>query len=233
MTDYSWPTDLAPFAQAYWLQPHVGRSESPFTRQMKTYGLSAPRWVTRMSFRGGYAGATAEAAFGGRIDALLVKLAGGVHRALIYDFRRPTNSGPGRSLIDMDGLTFPFAGGEHFSLGEMWEIDWSTEPQSLAAAAGATSITFDGFEPQAIIFKAGDYVGGDGRAHLILDDATADVTGRVTVSFQPPLGGAIAAGAGIYERVTSPFRLVSDAAGANPAEAGEAVALDFELIEDL
>lgn len=238
MADYPWPDDLAPFAQSFYLQPHVGGSESPFTRQRKVYGLSAPRWVTRLSFRGGYDNGGSLRDVGGRLDALLVKLQGGVNRALVWDFRRPRWTGPGLSLAEytaqFEGQEFTFDQGETFTLAEVFVIPAvTTEPVSQAASAGATEMTFSGFEWSALIFKPGDYIGGDGRAHIVLEPAYSNDDGEVTVTFSPPLAADVPAGQGLVEQVTSPFRLISDDAGANMAAVGDAVSYDFELVEDL
>lgn len=236
MADITWPSDLAPFVQAYFLQPHVGGSESPFSRARKIYELSAPRWVSTMSFRGGYAGSSGEALYGGRLDAMLVRLRGGVNRALVYDFRRPTRTGLGPALEDSDilGEEFGFTDGSEFSDGTGFIVTWSGgPPASLAAAQGATTMTWRGFTAGTLAFNPGDYVGGDGRAHLVTVAPVVDGEGNVTVTFEPPLDAAIDAGDGIFTQVTSPFRLVSDEAGANATEVGGPIGMDFQLVEDL
>lgn len=205
MTDYTWPDDLPPFGMTFYLQPHVGRSESPFTRQQKTYGLSAPRWKARMAFRGGYDGTTGAGAFGPRMDAFLVKLRGGQNRVSVYDFRR----------------------------SEVRASGWSVSVVNDEAEAGATEITLQGGEPGACLMMDGDYIGGDGRPHIVIGDAYADSTGAAVVTFDPPLVDYIAAGSAIYGKVPGWFRLVDDDAGANPTEVGGPVGYEFELAEDL
>lgn len=223
MTDYVWPYALAPSAQAYWLQPHVGRSESPFTRQQKIYGLSAPRWNTRLVVRGGYVG-EGERGKGAALDSMLVKLAGGLNRALIYDFRRPLPS----ILIE----EFAFDGGETFDGGEIF-IDDFVFGTNGAVAAGGTEMTMTGCSPSTLLWRDGDYIGGDGRAHLVTADVISDAAGNAIVPFQPPMAAAVSAGAALLFYVTSPFRLTSDDAGSNPTEVGELQVLDIEFVEDL
>lgn len=99
MTDFTWPDDLPPAAREFWLEPHTGGSESPFNRVGKYYGLSAPRWKCSMTFRGGYDGTEAQAAFGPRVDGVLDKLRGPLNRIAIYDFAR----GPRGALADATG----------------------------------------------------------------------------------------------------------------------------------
>lgn len=208
MTDFVWPDDLPPYAMSFYLQPHTGRSISPFTRQQKIYELSAPMWLCRMSFRGGYSGKKKQAAFGARLDAFLAELRGGANRVEIYDFRRPKLRGSN--------------GG--------WSIG------NEAAAAGATTMVATGFGARALAFMPGDYVGGDGRIHIVKESTGliyADADGEATVSFWPPLSSAVAEDAGVFGNPTSMFRLVDDDAGANGVEVGQLVNFDIALIEDI
>jgi hypothetical protein len=204
VTDYTWPDDLVPFQQSFYLQPHTGGSESPFSRVSKIYGLSAPRWICSMSFRGGYWGANGLEAVGPRLDALIAKLKGRQNRALIYDFRRPVMRGR----------------------------QWLSGVGNSAAALGATSITVTGLQPGQTI-RAGDYIGGDGRPHIITDDVTADSTGQAVVTFEPPLKAAIALNAAVFGNPTGIFRLTDDDAGANGIQVGEAVSITLSFVEDL
>lgn len=204
MTDYTWPDDLMPTEMAFYLQPHVNRSESPFTHQQKIYKLSAPRWICRMSFRGGYDGISDEAAYGPRLDALIAKLEGGANRIEIYDFRRRRLRGP-NVLAD--------AGND-------------------AADAGDTVLTITGLSPFERVHE-GDYIGGDGRPHIILDDVDADASGEAEVTFKPPLADDIASDAATLGRGSGMFRLVSDDAGSNATEVGGLTPYELEFVEDL
>lgn len=212
MTDYTWPDDLVPFAVSFYLQPHTGGSESPFTKQTKVYGLSAPRWICSMSFRGGYDGTEGLYTVGPRLDAVIAKLKGRENRALLYDFRR----------------------------WKMRGILWPGSPGNVAASMGATSITITGLTPGTPVYT-GDYIGGDGRPHIIGDDddpfaiiaATADASGEAVVSFEPPLIDDIAMDAAIFGNPTGTFRLTSDDAGANGVQVGGAVSISLDFVEDL
>lgn len=204
MTDYTWPTDLVPYAVSFYLQPHTGGSESPFSLKAKIYGLSAPRWVCAMSFRGGYNGIVKQAAFGPRLDAIVAKLKGRQNRIAIYDFRRPLI----RSTL------------------------WRSTAGNTAASLGATGLTITGLTPGMKV-HAGDYVGGDARPHIILDDVTANTGGEATISFEPPLSAAIGTNAAIFGNPTGLFRLASDDSGENGAEVGESINLTLSFVEDL
>jgi hypothetical protein len=91
MTDFTWPSDIVPFDVSFYLEPHTGGTESPFSRKSKLYGLSKPRWVCSMRLRapdsndrwGGTKGA-----WGERIDAFLADLEGRLNRVQLFDFRR-------------------------------------------------------------------------------------------------------------------------------------------------
>lgn len=219
MADILWPADLVPYRVMFYLQPHVGGQESPFTRTRKVYGLSAPRWIARLTFRGGYAGAPLlgdQAGYGARLDGLIADLQGGLNKALFHDFRRPR---PLQAQHVAGGLT----------------ID--------AAAAGATAIMIRGFAPRGRAFSVGDYVPGDGRPHIVSVAATiaaggivsgagtilADADGVAVVGINPPLSKAIAAGTIPQWPVRGRFELTTDDAGQNETTVGEAseYVLDF------
>lgn len=213
MTDYVWPDDLVPYAVSFYLQPHTGGSESPFNRASKIYGLGAPRWICNMSFRGGYNGdglGQAQTAYGSRLDALIVKLKGRQNRIATYDFRRP----------------------------KMRTKPWAIGIGNSAASAGDTSITITGLQPGAVIYN-GDYIGGDGRPHIIADGTfgpihtTADTSGNATVSFEPPLAADIALDAAIFGNPTGLFRLTDDDAGQNGVAVGEIVNITLNFVEDV
>jgi hypothetical protein len=204
VTDYTWPDDLVPYAVSFYLQPHSGGTESPFSRVSKIYGLSAPRWICSMAFRGGYWGARGLEAVGPRLDALIAKLKGRQNRVLLYDFRRP----------------------------KMRAQLWPSATSNLSAVLGATSMTITNLLPGTIV-RAGDYIGGDGRPHIISDDVAANTSGQAAVSFNPPLNAAVGAGAAVFGNPTGIFRLVSDDAGANQTVIGEAVNITLDFVEDL
>lgn len=207
MADFEWPDAVVPYSVEFWLQPHTGGAESPFSRKGKYYGLSAPRWVCRLGLRGGDSArvwGTGRHVTGPAIDALLAKLEGRLKTITIHDFRRPRPTSP----------------------------VWPTGASNLAAAVGDTSITITGLQPGTRV-HAGDYVGGDGRPHIILDDVYADTGGQAVVSFKPPLAAAVGAGAAIFSEVTGTFRQADDDAGTNPSEVGQLTHYSLTFVEDL
>lgn len=224
MVDIPWPKGLTPYRVAFYLQPHVGGQESPITRVRKTYGLSAPRWLARLNFRGGYDGRVRggdQAGYGPRLDSLIADLEGGLNLAVFHDWRRPVPTTP----VAVTGAVI-----------------------SAGAAKGATSMIIRGFAPHSHALSLGDYVGGDGRPHLVSAAATiaaggvvsgagslfADATGSVVVGFKPPLSAAIATSAPMVWPVTGRFQLANaDDAGQNETTVGEVTEYTLEFTEFL
>lgn len=204
MADYTWPSAIVPFQQSFYLQPHTGGSESPFSRVTKVYGLSAPRWVCTMSLRGGYWGTRGLEAVGPEIDAFLAKIGGRENRVLIGDFRRP----------------------------KMRSSVWPSNAGNTAAAIGATAMTITGLPPGTPVY-AGDYIGGDGRPHIVLDTVYANSSGQAAIVFKPPLKAAIALNSAIFGNPTGIFRLTDDDAANNGVSVGEAAEMTLSFVEDL
>lgn len=198
MADYDWPADIVPFQQTFYLQPHTGGTESPFTRQTKVYGLSSPRWVCRISLRAPdsadrWGGAYAE--WGERIDAFLATMDGRLNRVRLWDFRRP-----GRAAVFGNAAT----------------------------TAGSNTITLIGASTGDI--RVGEYIGGDGRPHII---TSLTVSGSdLIATVKPHWESVVAVDAATFENVSGYFRLTSDDAGQNPSSVGELTGYDLELVED-
>ncbi|QJR01148.1 hypothetical protein HH800_02390 [Sphingobium yanoikuyae] len=227
MDEINWPAGLSPYKVMFYLQPHIGGQESPLTRTRKTYGLSAPRWVARLTFRAGHGyddggmsdrfGPRADDAmfFAARLDALIAQLKGGLQIVRFHDFRRP---------IPQSYLTLH---------SPAMTID--------AASAGDNSIVINR-EPGAVGPSIGDYIGGDGRPHLVTDVSPklgsmmskAGPDGKITLTFEPPLSADIAQDAELeIERVTAPFELVSEDAGQNEGEVGAPIDYVLEFSEKM
>ena len=233
MTDLTWPGGLYPYRAAFYLQPHVGGAESPLTRTRKTYGLSAPRWVCQLTFRGGYNGYDGIRAFGPILDSFIVQMAGGVNRVALWDFRRPYPVGLSRYYSQFAGGLYTFGLGETFELGEKFYVPSEVEPDNEAADAGAKQMWFTGFQPGERAFNVGDYFGGDGRVHIIHNNSVADGDGRAFIFFDPPLHQAIPAGRAVTVQPTSIFRLSGEDAGENSTEVGGLSEYTLDFIEDL
>lgn len=202
MADYYWPDELIPFEGEMWLQPHTGRSQSPLTNAQRTYALSQPLWRARWQFRGGYNGTIGAEALGPVMDALLARLAGGQNRCGFWDFRRDA----------MRGLNVVGVGND-------------------AASKGDTTITLKGLTPGETVL-AGDYVGGEGRPHIIIEDAEVELDGTAVVAFKPALNADLLENTVVVGRPLGWFRLTSDEAGRNPVQVGDVVAYNLDFIED-
>ena len=223
MSEFAWPIGLMPYRVSFYLQPHVGGAESPLTRVRKVYELSAPRWIARLTFRGGYDGAPRlfdAGGYGPVLDSLIADLRGGAVLTRFHDFRRPYPTGalPIRSRLTV-----------------------------RAVPAGATSMTVDGFAPNAAALSLGDYVGGDGRPHLTSMTRTiaaggriagagsimADGSGTAIIGFNPPLSGPINAGTPLEWPVTGLFELTGEDAGQNETEVGTPTEYTLDFVEHL
>lgn len=226
MADLEWPKGLWPYKTMFYLQPHVGGQESPITRTRKVYGLSAPRWVCRLTIRAGHGfDWKSRDDFGpsihnpdnwsARLDALVAELQGGLNCVLLYDFRRPVPQ----------------------------SIQSTATPATTVQAApqGASFVICErkwGYIGPSI----GDYIGGDGRPHIVTKVSpaagsmmsAAPAEGLIRVDFQPPLSTPIDAGARLPQwEVTAPFRLISDDAGQNEGQVDQPIDYVLEFVEDL
>lgn len=223
MADLVWPAGLVPYKTMFYLQPHVGGSESPLTRTRKVYGLSAPRWIARLTFRAGHGyeevgtgPQAADAAFAAaRLDALIAEMEGGLYKIRFHDFRRPRP--------------------------QHWLTSYKAAVAAAPVAAGATSIPIfigNGKVGPSI----GDYIGGDGRPHLVTGvtplvgsmTAIAPASGIVTATFKPPLSAPIASGAPLeMVAVTGRFELTNTDAGQNESEVGTPTDYVLDFVEVL
>lgn len=210
MTDFVWPEDLVPYGSSFRLEPHTGGHESPFSRTTKSYGLSAPRWTCTLSFRALRGSRWGDRRVSAsRLDAAISRFKGRQNRVAIYDFDYPEPRG---------GLAFATG--------------------NLAAVAGASAMTITGMPPGLPIY-AGDYIGGDGRPHLIGNDsldekvAISDASGHATVSFEPPLASNVDLNGASFSKVTAMFKLTSDDDGDNYNEAGQQLTYTLRFSEDL
>lgn len=206
MTDIVWPADIRPKSQMFYLQPHVGGAESPITRTRKVYGLSAPRWITKLSFERRAWGRGREAEISGLLDALVAKMEGGLNRVQLWDFRR------------------------EFSLRPQPIV---ASPTLQAVPAGATVVQIAGFAPYSTVFLPGDYIGGDGRPHMVTERAIAGPDGVVSASVRPPFANGAAQSLAVLSRVSAPFRLSGDDSGSNDTVAGQRTTITLSFVEDL
>jgi len=96
----------------------------------------------------------------------------------------------------------------------LWDFDVPGSAKTFtnaAAAAGTNTMTLTGASIGDIL--AGEYIGGDGRPHLITDLAIAG--SNLVATVKPHFETDIALGAATYQKVTGLFRLTSDDAANN------------------
>lgn len=139
-----------------------------------------------------------------RLDALLAALQGPVGRVFMPDFRRLKARGS-------------LAGA----------------PQ-LISGTGAT-LTLSGFTPNAIdVLKAGDLIQtSPGRAHMVVQDITANGTGSASVPIAPRLREAITVGALVTNNCRVVMRLLDDDQGQNPTDNRLHSSFELQLTEIL
>lgn len=225
MDEIEWPEGLSPYKVAFYLQPHVGGQESPLTRTRKTYGLSAPRWIARLTFRAGHGydpegrafGPRADDAsfFAARLDAFIAEMEGGLFPVRFHDFRRPRP--------------------------QSYLTQYSPDMTVEAAPVGASSIVINRARG-AIGPSIGDYVGGDGRPHIVTSVSpklgsmmsVGSADGKITIGFKPPLSAPLTAGSMLeIEEVSALFQLTSEDAGQNEGEFGTPIEYVLEFSEKL
>jgi hypothetical protein len=113
----------------------------------------------------------------------------------------------------------------------LWDFRRPGRPplfSNAAVTAGANSITLTGASTTEI--RIGEYIGGDGRPHIITD---LDVSGsNMIATVKPAFQADIAVGAATFEKVSGYFRLTSDDAGQNGSSVGDLADYSLDLIED-
>lgn len=86
MTNVTWPLDLKPASQAFFIRTNTTRFESPLTGHVQILERAGARWVAQMSLVRGDADSR-------RMDALLAALQGPVGTVFLPDFRRLSAKG--------------------------------------------------------------------------------------------------------------------------------------------
>lgn len=107
---------------------------------------------------------------------------------------------------------------------------------AAAAAQGATAMTITASGQGGKTLRAGDYLGiGSGLTQqvvMLTADATANASGVIAVSFEPPLRNALAAGAGVtWDRPKALFRRTESKANWQ-YEPGVIREMSLSLLED-
>lgn len=237
MADVVWPDDLEPYAMSFYLQHHTTVFESPFTRQQQVLGRSAPRWVARLSFRGGAGGQLRrQHNIGSRIEAILMQIRGPQKTVALYDFRRPSR---GSDLLAFDdyAATVPttfFDDGSDFDDDTGFIITPTGPPSNSSVLAGSTWVSLSGIWPGTKPNLVGDYIDvGDGTPHIITSVPAADINGNLILTFELPARADASASAVGFSKVRGTFRLTSDDVGQNPTDVEGLASYELDFVEAL
>lgn len=128
----------------------------------------------------------------------------------------------------LDAMIAKLEGGAHRTT--LWDFRREGEAvafDNAAIAAGDATVTLEGTTDA---LQVGDYIGGDGRPHIVVE---TEIDGAdLILTVKPHFQSAVAGGAATYERVAGLFRLVSDDAGTNATTVGDVTTYDLEFVED-
>lgn len=163
MSTYDWPTAWVPQAQRLRVLHNQGVSVSPLSGYLQTNTHPGSRWGWALDFPARLA---ADAA---GFEGFITKLSGREHRVKLWDHKRPRP----RGTIATTGVT-----------------------TSGTTAQFATSVLLIGCGA-ATTLLAGDWLkfganSGTGQLVMVTDDATADGSGIMTVSFRHMLRASVA-----------------------------------------
>lgn len=142
----------------------------------------------------------------GAMEGFLARLRGQAHRFTCFDFSAPVPRGTMRGTLTTVGST----------------------------AAGATTITITGGGGQAgATWLVGDKFAVAGELKIVVLAATANGSGQVTLTFEPPMRATVATGAAVtWDRPLATFMLAGPEAGkdADGSKPG-AAQIDFDAVE--
>ena len=176
MAVYDWPLALRP-AYVEWglIQPQMlGRSA--FNGAVQAITLGAPRW--QFTIETGVMRASEVPQW----ESFITRLAGKVHRARCWDWRRESPLGPG-----------------------------GASPTLQAPATGITATVQGLTASQNPVLRAGSYLGINGELKRLSVDAVSNGSGVATLTFEPPLRATAPSGTPVVlTRPTALFILVND-----------------------
>jgi hypothetical protein len=112
----------------------------------------------------------------------------------------------------------------------LWDFRREGEARAFsnaAIAAGTDQVTLLNTNGG---IRVGDYIGGDGRPHIITELSISGA--NLLADVMPHFSTDVAAGAAVFERVPGWFRLTGEDGGANMTEAGELTIYELDFVED-
>ncbi|WP_027285902.1 hypothetical protein [Rubritepida flocculans] len=228
MTEYAWPAELRPSRQVFYLQPNTPRFVSPITRQTQVLRREGARWIADLTFD------PLNARLAGVLEGLLAALAGSVNTVRLRDFRREFRTGDPRSQGDVPSGPYSFNDNTIFTDNTGLVVGSGNPSLAAGAPRGALQLSTQGWWPNALAVGAGDGIGLGGRLYMATARVTASGTGTATIPIAPPLRAAAPIGeALIFNKVTTPMRLVSDDESVNPTRPGRFTAISCRFEEAL
>jgi len=228
MTEYTWPAELRPSRQIFYLQPNTLRFVSPVTRQTQVLRREGARWVAEMTFD------PLNWKLAGVLEGLLAALAGSVNTVRLRDFRREYRTGDPRSQGDVPNGPYSFDDATIFTDNTGMTVGSGNPSLAAGAPKGALSIQTQGWYPNAVAVGAGDYIGIAGRLYMATERVMASGSGTATIPIAPPLRAAAPVNqALVLTNATVAMRLVSDDESSNPTRPGRFTAITCRFEEAL
>jgi hypothetical protein len=137
--------------------------------------------------------------------AFTMKLRGGVNYFSVYDFTRPVPKGTMRGTMTLDASA---------SLG--------ASSLSITAGVGQANTTL----------KAGDWLKAGSQLFMVVDNATANGSGVITVNIEPPVRTALSGGAAVtWDKPTTVYRMKSSEAGFDVLNVGYVGGMTLDATE--
>lgn len=179
MTTYAFPTLSRPPSSFVWrLLSNTQTLESPLTGSIQTIELPGARWAFTASWPGF---TETDAAL---MQSFLAKLRGQANRFTMYNFARKVPRGTAAGVPTVNNES-----------GSPTTLQTGTTLITKSWTAGVT-------------LKEGDFFGVNGELKMVTAAATADGSGNMTITFEPPLRASPAHGAAItYTNPTATFML--------------------------
>jgi hypothetical protein len=180
-----------------------------------TYPLSLPDspGFVQSSFALRRAVAVAQSPFTGQTQSYEHPMALWVAQVQLPPMKRATAAAWQAFLLKLHGRRGTFLLGDPDAKVPRGAISLSATPTLNAAAnAGDYQVQIAGVGTSIVAFRAGDYIqlgaSSTARLYMIVDDATSDGSGVVTVTIEPSIRVTVASGgAVVYQSAKTVFRL--------------------------
>lgn len=225
MADETWPSDIVPWSQDFYLQTNTTVFDAPVTHKRRTLRRQGRRWMCEMQLRAVRADAQ-------RADALFDRLAGPAGTVKLWDFDRERPLGPNLDRESIGDTDFDddtgFDDDTDFDGGAAGILVFGTW------LVGSTQVLADGFPQNTTQLLEGDYVELGGYLYRIVADAEADELGRAYLTLNRALLTEIPHLEPVVRtRAGSPFALVDDDQARKSRRVGDIDSYQISLVEVL